>query len=301
MAPVVPPIPTPIRPNRKHPAFWGLTFLSIIGFVVLLVLISAIRKTPEATASPSGTPETPTPSIGEDTFATKNEVSAIRSDANSLKGEVTALREGVTSASNSLKREVYVLRERVASDSNSLKRELTTITRNMATKNDLVKLEIKIVSTKDEFASAMKKHVIDESNRITPHTHAMTPTATPAPITQINILLISENDNMPRHCYRGVRLSDITRNGKQIRFLVDGKPIDWNQKVIFGHQYKASDSLITGAVSYATENGGTEKVSNISSRDIYQDNDGTMYYVDLRENFFRAPRGATYVPLPNRP
>lgn len=111
----------------------------------------------------------------------------------------------------------------------------------------------------------------------------------------VNVLFVDEYGHVP-DCYKGVRVSDITLKGNHTHFLFDGKPINWDKKVVFSYQYTNNDVPIVGTIYHAVEVGGVaSKVIDIPPHNVYQDNDGTIRYDDLTGKFPLAPKGSGYV------
>jgi len=111
---------------------------------------------------------------------------------------------------------------------------------------------------------------------------------------RVNILLVDEFGRVP-DCFKGVLVSDVTQNGKHTHFMFDGKPIDWNQKVMFSYSYTDNEPPITGAIVWTPKTGEASKVINIPPCNIYQDSDGTIRYDDGAEKYPIAPEGSAYI------
>ena len=256
----------PVSTTQKNPVFWGIIMASVlVVLVAILLLVFGIWqkavKTEPAPSQPIKVTLT-----ADDTFATKTEVS--------------------------------VIREATKKDVASLKGELATVTTLVATKNDLTKVEKKL---DDKIALAVKelktevavRQAID-SRKITPPPPAKEPVAVSAPIWRVNILLVDEYGRVPE-CYKGVRVQDITVKGNHTHFLFDGKPIDWNQKVVLSYSYLDNAPPITGTIYYTPEGGAASKVINVPPCNVYQDSDGSIRYDDLQGGFPLAPKGAGYI------
>jgi len=115
----------------------------------------------------------------------------------------------------------------------------------------------------------------------------------------VNIILIDEYGNVP-DCFKKVRVADIMQNNVSTRFIFNGKPIIWNNKVVFGHSYTNNQEMLTGTISYPTKAGPKAgQIANALPWNVYQDDrDGTIRYEDINGNFPLAPKGSGYVILP---
>lgn len=124
-------------------------------------------------------------------------------------------------------------------------------------------------------------------------------TAIPSAEVFVNIILIDERGNVP-DCFKGIRVADITQSGKSTRFLFNGKPIVWNNKVVFGYSYTNNQEMLTGTIYYPTKAGNKAgQIANAVPWNVYQDDqDGTIRYEDINGSFPLAPKGSGYVILP---
>jgi len=113
-------------------------------------------------------------------------------------------------------------------------------------------------------------------------------------IPLVNILLVDGYGRV-QDCFKGVRVSDISLNGKSTGFLFENKPISWNQKVIFSYQYVENETSVTGAIYYTPEGGATVSVINIPPYNVYQDANGEIRYDALNGCFPIAPKGSGYI------
>ena len=160
----------------------------------------------------------------------------------------------------------------------------------------------------DNKVAAPKKQA-DEAKKIAPQNPVKESLEVPDTNQFVNILLLDEYGRVPE-CFKGVRVSDITQtsDGKHTHFTFDGGLVDWNQKVLFSHQYTKNDPPITGAIVWTSEAGEAGKVINIPPYNVYQSldsRDGTIRYDDLSGHFPAAPKGAGYITaqsiLPTQP
>jgi len=156
---------------------------------------------------------------------------------------------------------------------------------------------------KDEVATPGKQ--TDEAKKIVPQSPVKEAVAVPDATQFVNILLVDDYGRVPE-CYKRVRVTDISQNGKHTHFLFDGKPIDWNQKVVFSYSYTDNEAPITGTIYYTPEIAGVaSKVINVPPCNVYQDADGTIRYDDGAGRYPCAPKGAGYITtqsvLPTQP
>lgn len=165
--------------------------------------------------------------------------------------------------------------------------------------------QIKEDNRRAEAEAAAARRRAGEAKKIVPQNLTIKAAPCHSAVLRVNILLVDDYGRVPE-CFKGVAVSDITQNGKHTHFLFDGKPIDWNQKVVYSYSYTDNEAPITGTIYYTPEiAGAASKVINIQPRNVYQDSDGTIRYDDGAGRFPRAPKGAGYITtqsvLPTQP
>lgn len=231
-------VPVPVVVEVKRSGLWGI----IAGLILVAILLAlvGIWRTMLTTASQSQ-PRGVTPSLSENTYASKKEVATLRGTSEM--------------------------------DIAAVKDELAKVAKLAVTKAELKKLESKV----DEKVVPAKEAVIVS-----------------APVWRVNILLVDEYGRVPE-CFKGVLVSDIIQKGRHTHFMFNGKPVDWNQRVVLSYSYADNNPPITGAIYYTPAAGAAVKVINVPPYNVYQDSDGTIRYDDLGGGFPCAPKGAGYI------